>query len=189
MTHSSDLTWHTSQVSSLAHFMTPAECRALVALAQSAGFVSAPVRTVGGPVAMPAIRNNDRCIIESPDWVALIWQRLQALGLPILEGQRPIGLPRELRFYQYREGQRFKMHKDGPWKENGQISKLTLLIYLNEGFIGGETNFRTFDLAPTTGLLCLFEHAIWHEGVAVSSGTKFVLRSDVLYAAVDPGLR
>jgi 2OG-Fe(II) oxygenase superfamily len=80
------------------------------------------------------------------------------------------------------------MHKDGPWKERGLTSKLTLLIYLNDGFTGGETNFRTFEIVPTTGLLCLFEHPIWHEGAAVKTGTKFVLRSDVLYAGDGPEL-
>jgi hypothetical protein len=78
-------------------------------------------------------------------------------------------------------GQRFKMHKDGPWHEDGLTSRLTLLVYLNDDFTGGDTDFREFRVKPEPGAALLFIHDTWHEGAAVESGTKYVLRSDVLY--------
>ncbi|KRA70805.1 hypothetical protein ASD78_18020 [Lysobacter sp. Root667] len=130
---------------------------------------------------MPHVRNNERVVFESPDWVGLLWQRLSGVALPALDGQVARGLPKSLRFYKYGPGQRFRMHKDGPWTEDGLSSKLTLLVYLNEGFVGGDTDFRDFRIAPATGEALLFVHDTWHEGAAVEQGVKYVLRSDVLY--------
>ena len=75
------------------------------------------------------------------------------------------------------------MHKDGPTLENGLRSELTLLVYLNEGFEGGETDFRDFAIRPATGMALLFIHDTWHEGAEVTAGTKYVLRSDVMYGS------
>lgn len=135
---------------------------------------------------MPAIRNNDRAMLENREWVDVLWKRLAAAGLPLIDGERAVGLPKDLRFYKYSRRQRFKMHKDGPWSERGCVSRLTFLLYLNEGFIGGETDFRQFKVFPKTGAALLFVHDTWHEGAAVNDGVKYVLRSDVLYGH-EPG--
>ena len=174
---------HSDRVFAAEHFLTPGECEQLIALAEAEGFSAAGVRTVGGPQSMPMIRNNERAQLASASWVALIWQKLLALDLPVIDGQHAAGLPKDLRFYKYAVGQRFKMHKDGPWTENGMASKLTLLVYLNEQFKGGATDFRDFIVEPKTGALLLFVHDTWHEGAQVSEGLKYVLRSDVLYSA------
>jgi hypothetical protein len=36
-------------------------------------------------------------------------------------------------------------------------------------------------MAARRGSLLLFEHAMLHEGCAVTAGTKYVLRSDAMY--------
>ncbi|MCW7540824.1 hypothetical protein OOT46_23675 [Aquabacterium sp. A7-Y] len=38
-------------------------------------------------------------------------------------------------------------------------------------------------MAPRAGSASLFVHETWHEGRSLQSGTKYVLRSDVLYGA------
>lgn len=161
--------------------LTPHECQELIGLSEAAGFDKAQVRTDVGQKSMPTVRNNDRTILEHPEWVAKLWQRLPLAELPTVAGQRPAGLPRELRFYRYGSGQRFKMHKDGPWRENGLTSQLTLLVYLNEGYTGGRTDFREFQVTGRTGDCLIFIHNTWHEGEALAAGQKYVLRSDVLY--------
>jgi predicted 2-oxoglutarate/Fe(II)-dependent dioxygenase YbiX len=175
------LTTHTNRVFSIPQFLTKAECADLIALAESNGFVSAGVRTAEGQKAMPAIRNNERAMFESRAWAATLWKRLSSVSLPSIESKVPVGLPKDLRFYKYSNGQRFKMHKDGPWTENGISSALTFLIYLNEDFVGGATDFRDFQISPATGTALLFIHDTWHEGASVTEGIKYVLRSDVLY--------
>lgn len=111
-------------------------CAELVHLAEAAGFGEAGVRSRQGQIPMPQVRNNERVVVEHAPWVARLWERLQVLRLPVLEGERAVGLPRSLRFYRYGPGQRFRMHKDDSWLEDGLKSRLTLLIYLNQNFVG-----------------------------------------------------
>ncbi|CAN7642230.1 prolyl hydroxylase family protein [Acidovorax sp. LjRoot194] len=172
---------HSERAFSLQDFLSADECAQLVELAEAGGFSAAGVRTTGGPKAMPLVRNNERVMVEAPGWVALLWQRLGQVALPAVGTQVAQGLPKDLRFYKYAPGQRFKMHKGGPWMESGLTSQLTLLVYLNDDFSGGTTDFREFAVAPRTGSALLFVHDTWHEGTAVTEGTKYVLRSDVLY--------
>ena len=172
---------HSPRVFSVEGFLEPEECEQLIDLAEREGFSSAGVRTADGPKAMPAVRNNERAMLPSAHWVELLWRRLQSVELPEVAGQIARGLPRDLRFYRYAPGQRFKMHKDGPWHEDGLTSQLTFLVYLNDGFTGGDTDFREFRVKPEAGAALLLVHDTWHEGAAVESGIKYVLRSDVLY--------
>jgi predicted 2-oxoglutarate/Fe(II)-dependent dioxygenase YbiX len=177
------LVWHDERAFSVEGLLDAAECQALVALAESKGFEAAAVRTTSGQQAMPQVRNNDRIVLDHPEWVDRLWARLRDLPWPSVDGQLAVGLPSTLRFYRYGPGQRFKMHKDGPWQERGLISQWTLLVYLNQDFEGGSTVFKTFNVTPQTGAALCFRHDTWHEGAAVVSGAKYVLRSDVLYAA------
>ena len=58
------------------------------------------------------------------------------------------------------------------------------MIYLNDDFAGGETNFGETCIKPETGMALVFEHDLLHEGCAVMKGRKYVLRSDVMYGRV-----
>lgn len=173
---------HTEGILEVLYFIDPATCQKLIERSEAAGYMDAKVRTHTGEESMPGIRNNAKAIVEWPELVDSIAQRVSELGLPALGGCAPAGLPRSLRFYRYEPGQRFKMHKDGPWREDGLTSEWTLLIYLNENFEGGRTLFRDgVTITPQTGSALLFIHRTWHEGEQVSMGIKYVLRSDVLY--------
>lgn len=177
---------HASGIYSVPNFMSKEECEALVAYTELAGFEKAEVRT--GAIEdntasfRPEIRNNERLVIEDLDFTTNLWIDVAGYHLPHYGSSFAVGLPTKLRFYKYSPGQRFKMHRDGAWIEGNLISRLTLLIYLNDDFEGGETDFRIFKIKPATGTLVLFEHDKWHEGAPVISGEKYVLRSDVLYS-------
>jgi predicted 2-oxoglutarate/Fe(II)-dependent dioxygenase YbiX len=150
-----DLRAHSDRVFSIESLLGGDECAGLIADAEQRGFADASVRTAAGQKMMQNIRNNQRAQFASPAWIHLLWQRLSTASLPELDGQVARGLPKELRFYKYSPGQRFKMHKDGSWKEAGLSSKLTLLVYLNEGFLGGETTFKDFTIVPKPGAALL----------------------------------
>jgi predicted 2-oxoglutarate/Fe(II)-dependent dioxygenase YbiX len=162
-------------------FLPSGDCAELIALAEEKGFSAAEVRTSSGPRAMSHVRNNDRLELRSPEWAARFWRQLEAVGLPELDGHRARALSSWFRFYRYVPGQRFRMHKDGRLQEDGLESRLTFLLYLNDDCTGGETTFKTFAVAPSRGSALLFVHETWHEGSALTSGIKYVLRSDVLY--------
>jgi prolyl 4-hydroxylase len=67
--------------------------------------------------------------------------------------------------------------------EGGTKSLLTLMVYLNDDFEGGETEFpeQGETIVPRAGTALLFQHMLLHAGKRVRSGVKMVLRSDVLY--------
>ena len=114
-----------------------------------------------------------------------------------------------LRFYKYLKDEEYPEHMDGsysrtmthntdPTRSFKQHSFFTLLIYLNEDFQGGETNFfpdkqhcrflRDIEdkqavhvIRPQRGMALVNVHSILHEGAKVQSGVKYVLRTDILY--------
>lgn len=94
-----------------------------------------------------------------------------------------IGLNELFRFYRYTPGQRFKVHRDGSYIRNEkEASFFTLLIYLNEGYQGGETRFdNSIIVEGNQGMALIFLHTIRHEGCVVTEGTKYVLRTDIMY--------
>ena len=79
---------------------------------------------------------------------------------------------------------RFEPHVDGYYmRPNGEQSMLTFMLYLNGGFEGGETSFQSgLSIKPEAGMILVFRHALYHEGAAVVSGRKYVLRSDVMFS-------
>ena len=110
----------------------------------------------------------------------------------VIDGVVAIGVNKRLRFYRYDPGQFFDWHTDGYFsRDNGDRSRLTFMVYLNEGFTGGETSFTDdavapqfsdFSVTPTTGLALVFAHRLAHKGQQVIDGRKYVLRTDVMYS-------
>ena len=97
---------------------------------------------------------------------------------------RRVGANERLRCYRYDVGQRFAPHQDGSFVRNElEQSLLTFMIYLNDDFEGGETNFLELDVSikPRTGSALLFQHPILHEGAEVTAGRKYASRSDIMY--------
>ena len=173
---------------------TREECDALIQRGEDLGYDKASIRTSGGPKMMSKIRNNDRAEFTDTAFASELWARVEACVPPVLDGARATGLYPEFRFYRYDPGQRFKRHVDGAVDmPNGDRSKLTFLIYLNQGYDGGDTVFSTYEygagdvivherrVVPQTGMVLVFRHELKHEGEELTAGRKYVLRTDVLY--------
>jgi hypothetical protein len=82
---------HSPRAFSIPAFLTAQECSQLIQLAQAHGFSSAGVRTTEGERSMPAIRNNERTMVEAPEWVSLMWSRLCAVDMPAVDGAKVAG--------------------------------------------------------------------------------------------------
>lgn len=74
---------------------------------------------------------------------------------------------REVQLVQYEQGQQYQAHYDGRMLPNGVLEgRGTLLVYLNEGFVGGETEFPNIDLKVSPShiqywtVLILFQTAL-----------------------------
>ena len=158
------------------------ECDELIRLIESSG----PVLATNNPL----YRDQDRVIRDDPKIASDLFSRLRP-HLPETMGPlRLLGLNERLRMYRYRPGQRFDPHTDHWYQPSShQITLYTVLVYFNESFEGGETRFQEHldkTIVPSRGLAAIFQHKLRHEGCPVLRGTKYAMRSDVIYEAAEP---
>ncbi|ARU56783.1 2OG-Fe(II) superfamily oxygenase [Oleiphilus messinensis] len=170
-----------SETQVLDRFLSDEECRVFVARSESAGYEDSFIISGGKPILAREIRNNKRVIIDDPDLAQDMWLRLKSQLTLTIQGWQPVGLNERFRFYRYEPRQLFRLHKDFPYESGALRSFLSLIIYLNDGFEGGETDFRDFKIPPQTGRAAIFKHELLHEGCAVLSGTKYAVRTDVMF--------
>ncbi len=164
--------------------LSPAECAGLIERIEQLGPTTAPITTAHGPVMRTDIRNNERVMFDDPELARELFARVEGAIPPRMCGMRAVGANERFRCYRYAPGQRFAPHYDGAFvRSDRERSLLTLMVYLNEGFTGGATAFHDWDLrvAPRAGMALLFQHLVLHEGCELIAGTKYVLRSDVMY--------
>jgi prolyl 4-hydroxylase len=159
------------------------ECDAWIDLVEGIGFESAPISTAFGFVHAPEVRNNTRVMLDDVERSNSLWTRVREHVPEKREGWRALGLNERFRFYRYEPGQYFRWHYDGAFERSPkERSMLTLMIYLNDGAVGGATEFDDLgQVVPETGKALLFQHAVRHQGAPVESGRKYVLRTDVMY--------
>lgn len=166
------------------NFFTPEECKGFIELSEKEGYKESLIMMKGvGEVMNKDIRDNDRVIWDNPSVAKQLWELVKE-HIPAIENWEPYGLNERFRFYRYKDGQQFKPHVDGSYKKSDtDMSKVTLLIYLNEDFEGGATTLilENEEIIPKTGQILLFEHKIMHCGRPVTKGIKYVLRTDVMY--------
>ncbi|KAG2377719.1 hypothetical protein C9374_008804 [Naegleria lovaniensis] len=101
----------------------------------------------------------------------------------------PVGIDSNWKCYRYKKGEFFGKHKDSGRSVNDCKSFVTVLIYLNghEDLEGGETIFygpgckEGISIHPTRGKAVFFVHQLDHESVEVTKGTKYILKSVVLF--------
>eukprot|EP00759_Apiculatamorpha_spiralis_P012002 PhF_6_TR19100/c0_g1_i1/m.28098 len=141
-----------------------------------------------------------------------LYERVKRFLPEKLGGGTLSGINGRFRLYRYSPGAVYRAHVDGAWPCSGRDSKtgeyvydatdgylwsrLTFLLYLNEGFEGGETTYftpaledgklRALSVIPRVGCVMVFPHGdtmgcLVHEGSTVLSGTKYIIRTEVLY--------
>lgn len=180
----------TPGIFTISDVFTKDECQEQIAYAERRGFELATINARSGALVDTKIRNNDRFIADDIDMAARIWKRVRRFIPSRSDGRNAIGLNERLRYYRYTRGQRFDWHYDGAFgRDNGELSLLTFMIYLNEGYEGGATLFEPLDVVGKQGMALVFEHELLHSGGEIIAGTKYVLRSDVMYSPLGPPVR
>lgn len=181
-----------SLICTIDHVLSPAECEQMIGKSEAWGYEAAPITTAAGFVMRPDIRNNTRVMRDDEGLAAWLWQRLQP-HLPACwpprvppdwhDAWRAAGLNERFRFYRYDPGQRFAWHFDGAFARSWtERSMLTIMVYLNDDFDGGTTDFENgVSITPVRGRALIFAHAQSHQGAPPTRGRKYVLRTDVMY--------
>jgi hypothetical protein len=192
------------QILLMRNLFTAKLCKDLVST-----FSALPLTTTPGkPKRGEALRVNDRLQVYDPAFAQKLWKETALHGLvtayenPSVWGGEVLGLDGNIRIYRYRPGQFFDQHYDESKKIEFGDAKVkakttwTLLIYLT-ACEGGETVFypeATTRKGPQpepiivgleAGMALLHKHGddcLLHEGREVTSGEKWVLRSDLVVA-------
>jgi prolyl 4-hydroxylase len=171
-------------------FLSPNECGEFIRLSESHTYETG---LVAGQV-LASVRNNDRVILDDPALATRLFERASSFLPKEVEDDVISGFNERFRFYRYQPGQTFKVHRDGSFMRMMpcEFSRVTFMVYLNEQLSGGETRFFAgmreamdreafLTVRPETGMALIFRHDIFHEGSVVTKGTKYVLRTDVMY--------
>jgi len=208
----------------LHNVLTPEECQQYIDLSEEMGYAPSPLRNLDEVNSNQFTYNKDtaqirtslRVLFDVPDHIGVILNDRVAPHLPqelecdgiqwrLSTKSDLCGGPinRRWRFNVYRKGDFFKPHFDAGYEfSDNECTLLTFILYLNEGFEGGETIFYPGDkkmywgkpepgieykVVPKTGDLLVFfqkgKENPRHEGATQRSEGKFkyILRSDVGY--------
>lgn len=161
------------------------ECKTLISYIENNNPLPAPINTTFGEKHKPDVRNNDRVMLKSLELAEKIYNKIKKKLPQKIFDHKLCGLNELFRCYRYKPGMRFAPHSDGAFQRNEfERSFYTFLIYLNEVQAGGETQFLVepeLSFRPEAGLGLLFQHPIVHEGCEVTSGVKYVIRTDIMY--------
>ncbi|GAA5908044.1 uncharacterized protein JCM6883_004098 [Sporobolomyces salmoneus] len=155
-----------------------------------------------------ATRTNYRFQVQDDEFARQLWEKsglkdalIGAQGELVngRNGKKAVGLNGNIRCYKYEKGSFFGPHYDDDCYDanTGRNSEWTLLVYLSgieTGVKGGETAFypnptkkgNGVAIVPElrAGRALLHRHGrlcSLHEGRTVEEGTKWVLRSDVMF--------
>lgn len=147
------------------------------------------------------------CNIVVPDEIdSILYQRCKHL-LPDYNGYPALGINAKFRCYRYMGGDYFRPHSDGAWpgsrSSDGKVlldgygdrlSQFTFLILLSDDYEGGSTCFlqgagiaQDVETRTPLGGALVFPHGYHpdsplHAGAPVLSGTKYMIRTEVLYS-------
>jgi hypothetical protein len=179
--------------------LSPEECRSIISRAEEAGFSPALVNIGGGlEVSMEKYRNSDRCIIDDIAFARALFGRIKEAIPGEVMGQNGrtwevVGLNERMRILKYENGQFFQSHYDSYYsRKNGERSEHTIMVYLNAGggidYDGGSTTFlhpennkKYVEVVPKAGSILVFDHNMLHEGSVLRSGTKYAIRTDLMF--------
>ena len=165
------------------NFLSSQECAHFIEKGEKVSFEEAKVNISGKQTMLKGVRNNERILFKDEILAQSIWNKIAPFVPETFGIYNATGVNELFRIYKYSEGQRFKMHRDGSYERNEkECSFFSFLIYLNEGYEGGETYFQEgITVVPKLGSALVFHHPLKHEGKPLLSGLKYVLRTDVMY--------
>lgn len=208
------------------NILTFNECNELINNNEKKGFKPSPLSGGGhGNCDKTPSRTSQFIVIDDKKLANKLWSRLKSYVPKNLRGispvsyvnsvtkgdeYKPIGINEHIRFYKYDIGQYIKKHDDYRMsryryerttnKYYYQMTFLTVLVYLNDNFEEGTTNYwndstksnfrflvnvRNQDpdivINPKIGMASISDHVIQHEGIPPKKNSKYILRTDIIH--------
>lgn len=169
-------------------FLTAEECKTIIEMGKQKGFAQSKVNGIKDGKRIDVVskdRTSKNCFIHTKDNKLL--QKIDRKTQKI--SKKPACNFEPLQVVKYDPDQYYKQHFDATYKDlKGGLRYCTLLIYLNEDFEEGTTNFPMIHkkVQPKTGRAVLFYNVCsWpnhkiihplskHAGIPPKNGTKYV---------------
>lgn len=163
------------------------ECARLIALAEGSGMQQSLVVHPGGDTANGEVRRSEQAWLQPGADPGL--GRLSAVAAAL--SGKPAENQEEVQIAKYVPGGFYRQHYDACEKDCGDFTArggqrfATLLVYLSDGFAGGETRFSRLDMTtlPRRGDALFFHNTdgagrlhrdSQHGGEPVLAGTKWI---------------
>ena len=219
---------HNEQIFTLDGAISTTECKAIIDRANTKGWnTSSPSGGGHGRTGKEDPRTNKFCVFHDTEISERLYDTVRSSLPPDLTfiGQNvyfhsvtkgaewtPKFAYDKLRVYKYEVGDSFPEHIDYKVKrtifrdgrEYIQQSFLSLLVYLNEDFEGGQTGYwpdhngihcrflraeeklgskksHQIMIKPKTGMMVVQDQNILHEGLPTLKGNKYILRTDIIH--------
>jgi len=216
------------RICTISNILTNENCLKLIKLCETKGWNKSSVSGGGhGRTGREDPRTNSFCVLIDDDLAIILWNKVKNYLEPNLtylgpnvyfngttQGSewKPSFIYNKMRIYKYNPGEAFPEHIDYKVKrtirKNGeeyvQQSFLSLLIYLNDDFEGGQTGYwpdhngihcrflRDVEkqctkkdhqvlISPQTGKCVIQDQNILHEGLPTTKGVKYLLRTDIIH--------
>lgn len=150
------------------------------------GYIPALIKNESGDAELDTtIRLAQKCFVDDLSNLREDIFKVCLPYLPIDDDYLPIGLSR-LHVIKYEQGNYFKKHYDESYNVGESVAEMTVIVYLNDDFEGGETIFHDLDKQiihkPKKNDVLIFDHDHLHEGSMITKGVKYIIRGDVLYS-------
>mgnify|MGYP006411309145 CR=1 FL=1 len=219
---------YNKHIFTLDNILSHDECSTLIEKTNNIGWnKSSPSGGGHGRTGNEDARTNKFCVLFDEILANQIWNQVK-IFLPddlsfvgenvyfnsITKGEewKPSYIYNKFRIYKYDIGDAFPEHIDYKVKRNiikdnkefVEQSFLTLLIYLNDDFEGGETGYwpdhngihcrflrnvercsnkkdHQIIIKPQTGMCVVQDQNILHEGLPPTKGIKYILRTDIIH--------
>ena len=165
------------------------ECEKIIEVSESIGYDKASLFNLNGKQYFYTDKRDSlRCIIDDAHFSSTLEQRIQHLIPSEYRGKKYHSINPRFRFLKYNDiSHHFTPHYDGCYSTDKILSMITILIYLNDNYIGARTctnkNKKTIicEIEPKPGLIYMMDQAILHSVPNLVSGTKYVIRTELMY--------
>lgn len=178
-------------VQTIENVFSKEECKDLIEISEIKGYQSASLYTDKSGIEHFALdkRRGLRCIIDDLDFADKLLHKIYKLIPQKYKNMNLHSVNHRLRFLKYNDGDFFTRHRDGNYiSENGSISQITILIYLNDDYTSAYTTFFNdpddytgYVIKPLTGMICLMDQKVGHEVSPLLNGTKYIIRTELMY--------
>ncbi|CAM9795938.1 unnamed protein product, partial [Scytosiphon promiscuus] len=189
---------YANTILSIESLLSPRECAAWIRYGEEEGFE----RSFHTQTSEIAHRDNGRITLHSAEVASALFARVGPFVPTEMDGRTAVACNSNIRIYRYAVGQRFGKHIDesvedesghlsqgsdgavggdiGPGEEGAPLRGGETVFY--KGNYGGKI---AASFSPRRGACLVHGHGrqcLLHEGAAVTSGVKYLLRTDVMYA-------